>query len=96
MRQLKHHEKKLLRKVSLYSWKGDENIRVAKIMRLDRPDGDPNGGDPDETRPLTLHARGVWMSNREHFWMTTGKGGGDQPESRACIKLCHAPVTKSS
>lgn len=33
MRQLKHHEKKLLRKVSLYSWNGDENIRVAKIMR---------------------------------------------------------------
>ena len=33
MRQLKHHEKKLLRKVSLYSWKGDDNIRVAKIMR---------------------------------------------------------------
>mmetsp|Transcript_5061 Transcript_5061/g.7124 ORF Transcript_5061/g.7124 Transcript_5061/m.7124 type:complete len:182 (-) Transcript_5061:261-806(-) len=33
MRELKHHEKKLLRKVSLYSWKGDENIRVAKILR---------------------------------------------------------------
>lgn len=33
MRQLKHHEKKLLRKVSLYSWKGDENIRVAKVLR---------------------------------------------------------------
>lgn len=33
MRQLKHHEKKLLRKVSLYSWKGEDNIRVAKIMR---------------------------------------------------------------
>mmetsp|Transcript_4039 Transcript_4039/g.6069 ORF Transcript_4039/g.6069 Transcript_4039/m.6069 type:complete len:182 (-) Transcript_4039:269-814(-) len=33
MRQLKHHEKKLLRKVSLYSWKGEENIRVAKILR---------------------------------------------------------------
>uniref|UniRef100_A0A7S4NFA1 U3 small nucleolar ribonucleoprotein protein IMP3 n=1 Tax=Odontella aurita TaxID=265563 RepID=A0A7S4NFA1_9STRA len=33
MRQLKHHEQKLLRKVSLYSWKGDENIRVAKILR---------------------------------------------------------------
>ena len=33
MRKLKHHEKKLLRKVSLYSWNGDENIRVAKIMR---------------------------------------------------------------
>mmetsp|Transcript_7780 Transcript_7780/g.16644 ORF Transcript_7780/g.16644 Transcript_7780/m.16644 type:complete len:182 (-) Transcript_7780:201-746(-) len=33
MRQLKHHEQKLLRKVSLYSWKGDDNIRVAKILR---------------------------------------------------------------
>ncbi len=33
MRELKHHEKKLLRKVSLYSWKGDENIKQAKIMR---------------------------------------------------------------
>ena len=33
MRQLKHHEKKLLRKVSLYSWKGEDNLRVAKIMR---------------------------------------------------------------
>jgi U3 small nucleolar ribonucleoprotein protein IMP3 len=33
MRQLKHHEKKLLRKVSLFSWKGDDNIRVAKILR---------------------------------------------------------------
>jgi len=33
MRQLKHHEKKLLRKVSLYSWKGEDNMRVAKNMR---------------------------------------------------------------
>ena len=33
MRQLKYHEQKLLRKVSLYSWKGEENIRVAKILR---------------------------------------------------------------
>ena len=33
MRQLKYHEKKLLRKVSLYSWKGEDNIRVAKILR---------------------------------------------------------------
>jgi len=33
MRQLKHHEQKLLRKVSLYSWKGDENIRAAKVLR---------------------------------------------------------------
>ena len=33
MRQLKHHEKKLLRKVSLHSWKGEDNIRVAKVMR---------------------------------------------------------------
>ena len=33
MRQLKHHEKKLLRKVDLYSWRGEDNLRVAKIMR---------------------------------------------------------------
>ena len=33
MRQLKHHEQKLLRKVSLYQWKGDDNIRVAKLLR---------------------------------------------------------------
>lgn len=33
MRQLKHHEQKLLRKVSLYSWKNEDNIRVAKILR---------------------------------------------------------------
>jgi U3 small nucleolar ribonucleoprotein protein IMP3 len=33
MRELKHHEKKLLRKVSLYSWKGEDNLRVAKVMR---------------------------------------------------------------
>lgn len=33
MRQLKHHEKKLLRKVDLYSWKGEDNLRVAKILR---------------------------------------------------------------
>jgi U3 small nucleolar ribonucleoprotein protein IMP3 len=33
MRQLKYHEKKLLRGVDFYSWKGEENLRVAKIMR---------------------------------------------------------------
>lgn len=36
MRQLKYHEKKLLRKVDLYSWKrnGEENnLHVAKIMK---------------------------------------------------------------
>ena len=33
MRELKHHEKKLLRKVSLYSWKGDTNVRQASILR---------------------------------------------------------------
>ena len=33
MRQLKHHEKKLLRKVDLFSWKGEDNLRVAKILR---------------------------------------------------------------
>mmetsp|Transcript_15646 Transcript_15646/g.34219 ORF Transcript_15646/g.34219 Transcript_15646/m.34219 type:complete len:182 (-) Transcript_15646:390-935(-) len=33
MRQLKYHEKKLLRKVDLYSWKNEDNLHVAKIMR---------------------------------------------------------------
>ena len=33
MRQLKHHEKKLLRKVDLFSWKGEDNLRIAKILR---------------------------------------------------------------
>ena len=33
MRELKYHEKKLLRKVDLYSWKGEDNLRVAKILR---------------------------------------------------------------
>jgi len=33
VRQLKHHERKLLRKVDLFSWKGEDNLRVAKIMR---------------------------------------------------------------
>lgn len=33
MRQLKYHEKKLLRKVDLYSWKKEDNLRVAKVMR---------------------------------------------------------------
>jgi U3 small nucleolar ribonucleoprotein protein IMP3 len=33
MRQLKHHEKKLLRKVDLFSWKNEDNLRVAKILR---------------------------------------------------------------
>ena len=33
MRELKYHEKKLLRGVDLYSWKKEDNLRVAKIMR---------------------------------------------------------------
>eukprot|EP00520_Triparma_pacifica_P016078 CAMPEP_0118658118 /NCGR_PEP_ID=MMETSP0785-20121206/14390_1 /TAXON_ID=91992 /ORGANISM="Bolidomonas pacifica, Strain CCMP 1866" /LENGTH=170 /DNA_ID=CAMNT_0006551099 /DNA_START=187 /DNA_END=696 /DNA_ORIENTATION=- len=33
MRELKHHEKKLLRKVNIVGWKGERNIRVAKILR---------------------------------------------------------------
>ncbi|KAL7568812.1 hypothetical protein ACA910_007228 [Epithemia clementina (nom. ined.)] len=33
MRKLKHHEKKLLRKVDLYSWKNEDNLREAKILR---------------------------------------------------------------
>jgi len=33
MRKLKYHERKLLRKVNLYSWKCDKNIKVAKVLR---------------------------------------------------------------
>lgn len=33
MRQLKYHEKKLLRKVDLYSWKKEDNIKIAKVLR---------------------------------------------------------------
>lgn len=33
MRQLKHHEKKLLRKVDLYSWKNEDNLHIARVMR---------------------------------------------------------------
>jgi U3 small nucleolar ribonucleoprotein protein IMP3 len=33
MRQLKHHEKKLLKKVDFFSWRSDENIREAQIVR---------------------------------------------------------------
>jgi U3 small nucleolar ribonucleoprotein protein IMP3 len=42
MRQLKFHEKKLLKKVDFFSWKSEQNIREAKIIRkyllLDRED----------------------------------------------------------
>ena len=33
MRQLKYHEKKLLKKVDFFSWKSDKNVREAKIIR---------------------------------------------------------------
>ncbi|CEM05395.1 unnamed protein product [Vitrella brassicaformis CCMP3155] len=33
MRQLKHHEKKLLKKVDFLSWKSDDNIREVRILR---------------------------------------------------------------
>ena len=33
MRELKHHEKKLLRKVDFLSWKKEDNIRELKILR---------------------------------------------------------------
>ena len=33
MRQLKYHEKKLLKKVDFFSWKSDQNIREAKVIR---------------------------------------------------------------
>lgn len=33
MRVLKHHEKKLLKKVDFYSWKEEQNVRESKILR---------------------------------------------------------------
>lgn len=33
MRQLKHHEQKLLRKVDFLTWKNEENLREIKILR---------------------------------------------------------------
>ncbi|KEP53030.1 U3 small nucleolar ribonucleoprotein IMP3, partial [Rhizoctonia solani 123E] len=33
MRQLKHHEKKLLKKVDFLNWKSDANHREMKVMR---------------------------------------------------------------
>ena len=32
MRKLKHHEQKLLKKVNLYNWKSDQNIREIKVL----------------------------------------------------------------
>ncbi|KXZ56634.1 hypothetical protein GPECTOR_1g571 [Gonium pectorale] len=33
MRQLKHHEKKLLKKVDFLRWKSDDNVRELQVMR---------------------------------------------------------------
>ena len=33
MRQLKHHEKKLLKKVDFFSWKSESNLREAHVMK---------------------------------------------------------------
>jgi len=33
MRQLKHHERKLLKKVDFLQWKSDQNIREVKVLR---------------------------------------------------------------
>ncbi|CCA73807.1 probable IMP3-component of the U3 small nucleolar ribonucleoprotein [Serendipita indica DSM 11827] len=33
MRELKYHEKKLLKKVDFYNWKQDNNLREIKVMR---------------------------------------------------------------
>jgi len=33
MRQLRHHEQKLLKKVDFLQWKSDQNIREIKILR---------------------------------------------------------------
>jgi U3 small nucleolar ribonucleoprotein protein IMP3 len=33
MRELKYHEKKLLKKVDFLNWKNEDNLREVKIMR---------------------------------------------------------------
>ena len=33
MRQLKHHEQKLLKKVNFLQWKSDQNVREIKVLR---------------------------------------------------------------
>lgn len=33
MRELKYHEKKLLKKVDFLDWKNEDNLREIKIMR---------------------------------------------------------------
>ena len=33
MRQLKYHEKKLLKKVDFFNWKEDQNVREGTIIR---------------------------------------------------------------
>ena len=33
MRQLKYHEKKLLKKVDFFSWKDEQNVRQAQVIR---------------------------------------------------------------
>lgn len=33
MRNLKHHEKKLLKKVDFFSWKSEQNVREAQVIR---------------------------------------------------------------
>jgi hypothetical protein len=33
MRQLKHHEQKLLKKVNFFQWKAENNVREIKVLR---------------------------------------------------------------
>ncbi|KFG29239.1 putative 40S ribosomal protein S4, partial [Toxoplasma gondii ARI] len=33
MRQLKFHEKRLLKKVDFYNWKKEQNVREVKVLR---------------------------------------------------------------
>ena len=49
MRQLKYHEKKLLKKVDFFSWKDEQNVRQAQVIRKyllqDRYDDDDDDDD---------------------------------------------------
>ncbi|KAI9622799.1 hypothetical protein H4Q26_015083 [Puccinia striiformis f. sp. tritici PST-130] len=69
MRQLKHHEKKLLKKVDFLQWKNDSTLREAKVMRryhvqrrlsLLAPQ-DPFRGQMESALLDKLYDIGIWM-----------------------------------
>lgn len=45
VRQLKHHEKKLLKKVDFLRWKSDDNLRELQVSRAPGPAEGGGGGE---------------------------------------------------